>query len=262
MLLGGLACCALPAEAAADPRLPHAGTGWGLFAAVEQFEWREFDAGTRLLEESGPRIHLGAQTRMPLRADSPVTLDARGSLYFGSVDYDGQACNIFTGVCTPLTSDTNYFGVLLDAVLRWPVGAGQGFEVIAGGGLDAWTREIEGTATAAGVTEDWTVLYLKAGIGYRPARLAGFELEAGVKYPFYADDFNDFFGVSVSPRGRGSLFARLSQTFGSGERERWSAGVYYDSYRFAASDPEGALMVFQPESEQDVIGVQVAVSWR
>jgi hypothetical protein len=89
----------------------------------------------------------------------------------------------------------------------------------------------------------------------------------GLKYPFYALNDTDL-GARLNPRGRASAFARFSTALGSTPQARWRLGAYYDSYRFAESDPEivasvfGLLQTWQPQSEQDVIGLEAARSWR
>lgn len=234
---------------------------------VEYFRWREFDDGSaQLLEESGPRVFFGVDVREPLGRGSVTFLEAGGRAYIGVVDYDGQACNILTGICVPLTSETWYAGVRGEAALRQSFRAMPGFEVFAGAGVDTWSREIDGTATAAGGSEAWTALFVTAGAGYR-AVATGPRFDVGLKYPFYALNDTDL-GATLNPRGRASAFARFSTALGSAPQARWRLGAYYDSYRFAESDPEivasifGLLQTWQPQSEQDVIGLEVARSWR
>jgi hypothetical protein len=240
--------------------------GLDFAGGIEHFRWREFgDGGAQLLEESGPRGFFGVDLRQPLGRGSANFLDAGGRVYLGVVDYDGQACNILTGTCVPLDSETWYAGVRAEAALRHSFLAAPGLEVFAGAGVDTWSREIENTATAAGGSEGWTVLFVTTGAGYRAA--TGLRADAGLKYPFYALNDTDI-GATLNPRGRVSAFARLSTTLGSAPQARWRLGAYYDSYRFAESDHEivasiiGLLEVWQPQSEQDVIGLEVARSWR
>jgi hypothetical protein len=246
-----------------------AGAADGAFSGgIESFRWQEFDAGgARLVKESGPRFFFGADVRTPLGRASSVYLDAGGRAYIGDEDYDGQACNILTGSCVPLKSDTFYIGALAEALFRWTFRSAPGFELFGGGGLDNWLREIDDTATAVGGSEYWTAFYLKAGAGYRATAKSSPRFDVGLKYPFYA--FNDTdTGVALEPRGRASAFARASIGLGSSPGSRWHIGAYYDSYRFAESDHEfllsviGIIEVWQPESEQDVIGVEVGRSWR
>jgi hypothetical protein len=223
----------------------------GLQAGVEQFRWREYDdGGTRLLEESGPRYHFGAVWRKPLDAGRQL-LQVRGSVYGGSVDYDGQACNSFN-VCTPFQSTTDYSGLEADATFAWRFG---GPEVFAGGGFDTWRRRIKGHGNVRGVTEDWTVFNALAGVGAQWG--SRFHVRGGVKYPFYTHEQPDTFNVTLRPKGRASLFANFSWDAMSGGRPRWGIGAYYDAYRFAESDKErdGSFIVWQPKSSQDVFGV-------
>lgn len=235
---------------------------------VEYFRWQEFDGGrAQLLEETGPRAFFGINVREPLGRGSVTFLEAGGRAYIGVVDYDGQACNILTGTCVPMRSDTWYAGVRGEATLHQSLRATPGFEMFAGAGVDTWSREIDDTATASGGSEGWTVLFVTAGAGYRPAAKTGPRFDVGLKYPFYALNDTDL-GATLNPRGRMSAFARLSAAVGSSPRARWRLGAYYDSYRFAESDREiiasnfGLLQAWQPQSEQDVIGLEASRSWR
>jgi len=235
---------------------------------IEYFRWREMDGtSAQLLEETGPRAFFGINVREPLGRGSVTFLEAGGRGYVGVVDYDGQACNILTGACVPMTSDTWYAGVRGEAALRRAFRAAPGFELFAGAGVDTWSREIDDTATASGGSEGWTVLFVTSGAGYRPAAKTGPRFDVGLKYPFYALNDTDL-GATLNPRGRASLFARFSAALGSSPQARWRLGAYYDSYRFAESDHEliassfGLLQAWQPESEQDVIGLEVARAWR
>ncbi len=234
---------------------------------VEYFRWRETDGGgAQLLEESGRRVFFGINVREPLGRGSATFLEAGGRGYIGVVDYDGQACNIQTGTCVPMTSDTWYAGVRGEAALRQSFRTTPGFEVFAGAGVDTWSREIDDTATASGGSEGWTVLFVTTGAGYRPAA-TGPRFDVGLKYPFYALNDTDL-GATLNPRGRMSAFARLSTALGRSPQARWRLGAYYDSYRFAESDREiiasnfGPLQAWQPQSEQDVIGLEASRSWR
>lgn len=240
---------------------------WEVYGGVEQFRWREFDdAGARLLEESGARYHVGVRVRRPVNPGSLAAVEGAAEWYFGTVDYDGQACNILSGVCVPSRSDTSYNGVRLDATFRVPIGSARKFEVFAGGGLDTWSREIADTPTASGGIEDWSMFYAKFGLGYRAAIQSGLAFEVGVKQPFNIEEEIDL-GVTLNPRGASSLFARLSTQFERDGGRRWGVSIFYDSYRFRESNRVlvltnlGLLQVWQPESTQDIVGVQFAASW-
>lgn len=256
-------CCATLTIAANEAR---AATEWMLQAGVEDFRWREFDGGTRLLEESGARYSLGIGLESPMSPDSLTVFNAEGKLYFGTVDYDGQACNVLTSVCVPSASETDYDGIMAEASVsrRYPKDQGGAFEVFGAAGIDSWTREIRSTATASGGSEDWTVFYGRAGAGWRTSAYA---LRAGVKLPLAVDEATDF-GVDLEPKGRVSLFLGFTASVHDSPRQSWSINAFYDSYRFAESDHVlvwtnlGLLEVWQPESHQDVLGLRLTGSWR
>lgn len=256
-------CCATLALVASEVVMANE---WMLNVGVEDFRWREFDGGTQLLEESGVRYSLGVGLESPLSPDALTVFGAEGKLYFGTVDYDGQACNILTGLCVPSTSETDYNGIMVEALIsqRYPRGEGEAFEFFGAVGLDAWTREIASTAAASGGTEDWTVFYGKVGGGWRTS---AYTLRAGVKLPLAVNEATDI-GVDLEPKGRASLFLLGSVTVHDSPRQSWAINLFYDSYRFDESDHVfistsfGRVEVRQPESEQDVWGLQVVGRWR
>ena len=227
---------------------------------AEYFRWEEFNGGgSRLLEESGPRIRVGADWRIPFGAEHQYLLQAQGSVYGGRVEYDGQACTVSTpSVCNPFMSDTDYLGATAEATVARRFGADPGLEVFAGGGVDSWRRKIQGDGSVQGAIEDWATIYLVAGGGaYWTNSSSRLHARAGVKYPAYTEELPDLYDVTLNPKGRASFFARFSTDFLSGGQPYWGFGVYYDSYRWDESDRErtGSVLVWQPESRQDLIGL-------
>jgi len=224
---------------------------------AESFRWLEFDAnGDRLLEESGPRYRVGADWSWPF-ADRQFMLDVRGSVYLGRVDYDGQACTL-AGACTPFQTDTDYTGAEVGATVVRRFGDTAGGQIFAGGGIDSWRRDVKGRGSVRGAIEDWYVFYAVAGGGaYRSSASSRIDARVGVKYPFYTEEFPDTYDVVLNPEGRPSLFARVSADFLEDGRPRWGLGAYFDSYRWDQSDREqdGSVLVWQPESRQDVFGL-------
>lgn len=235
---------------------------WSLDVGAESFRWQEFDAGgARLLEETGPRYHFGGTWRRPFGVERRDWLQVRGALYLGNVDYDGQACTLL-GACTPFQTDARYTGLVVEAMYSRRLGASRIGEIFGGGGIDTWRRDIKGSGSVGGVIEDWTVFYLLAGGGANwSGPVTRVRAHAGVKYPFYTANFANAFEVTLEPKGRASLFARVMTDFISAGRPRWGIGVYYDSYRFAMSNIEqvGSILIWQPESRQDVIGIFTSV---
>lgn len=258
VLLVAVSCLALERVNAAELALE---------AGAENFRWREFDAGSRLLEETGPRLHLGVQWRHALENDPTVSIEIRGSGYIGHIDYDGLACTL-SGSCTPFQTTARYTGLTAEGLMLRSSSPNSGGMIFGGAGVDAWRRNIRGDVNVSGAIEDWAVAYALAGVG---ARWFGDswrrDARVGIKYPFYAAEYPDMTNVTLEPKGRLSYFARFALDFVRGDRPQWGVGVYYDSYRFAASDkerfesgaPPQTIVIFQPESRQDVIGVYALI---
>ena len=231
---------------------------------IESFRWREFDAGAQLLEETGPRFRGGVTWRQLFGTEQRNELQLRGTLYFGRVDYDGQACTL-SGSCTPFQTDADYTGGVAEAMYTWCFGAAPIGESFVGGGIDSWRRDIKGSGNVSGAIEDWAVFYVLGGGGARWSGSATrYHLQAGVKFPFYTTNVPNSYDVTLEPKGRASLFARFATDFLRGGRPRWGVGVYYDSYRFAMSDIErvGSIQIWQPESRQEVFGFFTSVYLR
>ncbi len=125
-----------------------------------------------------------------------------------------------------------------------------------------------------GGDEDYYAFYAKFGLGYfHEMGQARHYLQAGLKYPFYVYEYGYQVAtdnVTLNPKGRVSFFAKYQWEFGSTTHKRWGATLYYDSYRFSQSDPETdtangvptGYIVWQPESHQDVYGLQVGLYFR
>jgi hypothetical protein len=238
-----------------------AAADWSIDLGLESFRWREFDAGAQLLEETGPRLRIGTSLRQPLGLAQRDLFQLNGALYLGNIDYDGQACTL-SGVCTPFKTDADYTGVLVEGIFTRLLGTPSAGEVFVGGGLDTWRRDIKGSSGVSGAIEDWTVIYLLAGAGTNwTSPDARFHLRGGLKYPIYTANLPDSFSVTLRPKGRASLFARLGTDFIRAGRARWGLDLYYDSYRFATSDVEqvGSVLVFQPQSKQDIVGISTTI---
>ncbi len=227
---------------------------------IERFRWREYNAGARLLTEDGPRLRGTVDWRHEFGANQRSLIEVRGSGYIARIDYDGQACTL-SGVCTPFKTKANYSGRQVEGIFAQRFGASRVTEVFGGGGVDTWRRDIKGGDSALGpvdgAIEDWTVFYAVTGGGVYwgngPARYHG---RAGLKYPILALNSPDSVDVTLEPKGRLSFFARITVDFVGAGKTRGGFGIYYDSYRFAESDHErvGSIIVFQPQSRQDVIG--------
>jgi hypothetical protein len=231
---------------------------------AESFRWREYDGSTRLLKETGPRVHVGVDWRTPLGNDERVLFDVSSTVYFGTADYDGQACTL-SGTCRPYQSDATYSGVQGRALFVRRFGDVSGTELFGGGGIDSWRRDIDGDATVSGAIEYWTVFYAIAGAGgYWNGPSTRGHARIGAKYPFYTTEYPDSYDVTLNPEGRPSLFAEVKFDFLNHGKRSWGLGAYYDSYRFAESDHEhdGSVAVWQPKSRQEVVGVFATIPLR
>ncbi|HUL00395.1 MAG TPA: hypothetical protein VLX29_06005 [Nitrospirota bacterium] len=182
------------------PRVVMAVPSWAgeadIYLIAEQFLWREFDNGTRLVKESGPRFGIGFAYNFEF-LDHRLMLKPRIEIVGGEVDYDGHACNINTGVCQSATANTSYFSGKLETDLGWKFDPAKSasYEPFVGIGFQGWLRDIyNGTASdgssVAGYTENWYTLYIRAGLRANLALGEKSKLfaEVGGKLPVYTSN--------------------------------------------------------------------------
>lgn len=248
---------------------------------VEYFRWQEFARSGRLLEETGTRLGIGvAWDNFRVTTGGPL-YGANARLYLGSVNYDGGVCELGTSNCEPASSDTDYFGFQIEGLGGYRFGNRRAFDLLGGVGFDYWLRSLGDITTGAGKSvsgydEYYRILYVKLGPGLLHALETWYyRLHVGVKYPFFTEEYVTFEdGVNLSPRGRASGFAQFQAHFTRGHRFSVGIAIYYDSYRFAVSAAEpvtrnglpviannAQVFLLQPESQMDVMGVQVRISF-
>jgi hypothetical protein len=256
LLFLGISLAPVPSLAGDEPEV---------YAGIESFTWREFDAFGQILKESGPRYEVGFTNTHEF--PNHMTLKPRIEFFGGDVDYNGQACDIF-GNCVPASTNTRYFGLKgeMDLGGRLPVSESFVLEPFGGLGIRGWSRKIEDSAFAAGYTENWTTFYGRLGLRAEQ-HLSGRSklfIEGGVKLPIrtsnYIDDSDvSYSSINLHPKNEPSFFAEAGA-----KMNVFSVSAYYDSMRFKQSDvvynydPFSGLVLgfFQPKSESDMIGVR------
>jgi hypothetical protein len=249
---------------------PNPNPKFELFGQVRSFNWNEFADGEELLEESGALFGVGLRL-----VPAPLTpvVQGRTQVYFGEVEYDGQ-----TLAGEPLTDTTAYWGAMAEADLLVPAWVAKKRDksvgVFAGFGGDTWQRELGTENEDSSYTEEWYVLYARAGAGWYLLRdnMVRGHVIAGVKVPVFArnhvdvEDVDGTESLDLEPEGQPGPFVEAGW--------RWNqitASIFYEYVKFDQSDEEtilfgpdsgfGALAVdfYQPESEMHLFGVNVGV---
>ncbi|MFA5073826.1 MAG: hypothetical protein WC539_08030 [Nitrospirota bacterium] len=248
------------------PAPSHAGEA-NAYLALEWFEWKEFNNGTQLLKETGPRYGLGFSYTFEFLKQHLI-LKPKVEIFGGEVDYDGQ-----TQAGVPVKTDTTYFGGKLEADLGWRFGSLQStsLEPFAGLGFRAWLRDIQNATAsngtqAIGYTEEWITVYLRAGLrgDIAVGEKARLFAEVGGKFPFYNEntaylsDAGLGSDVTLKPGNRPSLFAEIGMKY-----KLVKASLYYDSMRFSKSDVvySGSIGYLQPKSDADMYGIKIGVAF-
>jgi hypothetical protein len=241
------------------------------YPSLQYFTWEEFVGGRRILQEKGLLYGAGAAVVLDLLQTDAGVLTLRGKveLFGGVVDYDGQ-----TQASLPANTDVSYFGTRAEGGVGWafPLASGR-LEPFVGLGYRWWLRDIHDTTTTdpsqpgtiqvQGYTEQWESAYMKLGLAFshllsREWRLV---VEAGGKYPFYnANTFDLGLGsVTVKPEPRWSAFAELGARY-----HQLRLTLFYEGYRVDQSPGRrhGTVEFFQPQSNEDIVGISVAWCFR
>lgn len=226
---------------------------WSIGAGFENAKWKE--SATPMspsVSESGMRMALDlswSQSREP-----GVSAGYNLKFYFGNVDRTGT-----TFGAAGVTGETQYRGMTneVQSIYRAPKGA---VDVILAAGWDHWNRELGGAQK-----QTWDVVYARAGVGLNSIVRQGMIGSAGVKYPLYTRENAGFTGAgaTTNPRVRPGRDFSLYGSLGYRFSPQWDVIGYYDSYRFKQSNtvsvgvPGGTVLIAQPESKQDIIGMKI-----
>lgn len=250
---------------------------YSLELGAEIFRWQEFDDGsTRLLTEQGPRLFMSAAVQNLARWDPGIVYSGTLRAFGGEVEYDGQDSNQrYVG------TSSRYSGWQAEAQAGYRLVGGDAVyavDLLAGIGTERWSRDIQSANNAegnrvAGFAEDYAVDYGRAAIGFshRIQELNGY-FDVGVRVPLSIKEDVDLDGepIHLKPGKRGSLFLsyKLSLTPTSrGEPFGSYLKLFYNGYRFGKSDVEtiqtsdGALLVWQPKSSMDIVGLALGFSY-
>ncbi len=247
----------------------------------EHYLWDEHQEGERTVREKGERLVLEGGGNYGREHHAGWSIAVEGRVVLGRVDYDGSAEIRGAEELVPAESETDYRGIRLrtDLARRWALTRTHAAELHAGAELDSWLRELRDTKdvdfdaadqvdreeldgnTVAGYTEDYFLLNVRAGAGMRH-RIGGawrLSWRAGVRYPFYVNEYVPANGVTLTPQARLAGFAEVTAAQREGP---WAVVLYYDSYRFDESDwveagGRGGVFVKQPRSESRSLGLVV-----
>jgi hypothetical protein len=242
--------------------------------SIAYFHWQESVAGQNVLTEQGPIYGVDGTIALDLlKTERAGNLTFRGKigLFGGVVEYDGQTQEPHN---LPVKTDVNYVGVKEEIALGWavPLGAGH-LEPFAVIGYRWWIRDLQDstandggtTVKVSGNTEVWESAYTKVGaaLSIPLTKDWRFFVEGGGKYPFYNSNTTDIAGVgntTVRPEPRWSAFAELGARY-----RTFRPAVFYEGYRTGQS-PQVRISptsgVYQPKSDEDVVGVSFSYCFR
>jgi hypothetical protein len=243
---------------------PSAQAAWDIGTGLEDYQWKEYPAGSGTPKEYGIRSALFAGWTQ--ERDQGLLFAWRAKIYVGTVNYD--TFNISTGA--PVSTKTDYTGAVSEGQMHYRdnLGAYQ-LDYLGGLGLDTWRRRIRNSG--GDQIEDYSIWFLRAGLGFAKSRhAAGIHGEFGIKYPVstrenaHLDSAGFTSNPSLSPKGAVSGYAE----FGYRINARFDVLGYYDSWRFGRSDNVSATnaagasyWIWQPKSNMDALGIKLLVSF-
>ncbi|MCS6772133.1 MAG: hypothetical protein NZ740_08940 [Kiritimatiellae bacterium] len=238
--------------------LLHAQTQIGLQA--DRFRWREFDEGSKLLEESG--VIPGIFVRHNRSLSDKLGLHGELVAFAGTVHYDGgiQSPEGFI----PLESRTRYTGLRADVDASYAFGGEAAIvSPFLGIGARYWLREI-GRFMPNGYDEYWFMPYGRAGVRLDvPAsgKRADLFATAAVILPFANDEVvkgvEEADGdIEVEPDEEIGFEAELGLKTG-----RWNLSAYWQLQDFGKSDFDESGQFLQPDSEMMIIGLRAGISF-
>jgi len=243
-----LLCVAVPAWAQL-----HFGGG------LDYMDWTEDT--TPKVSERGPLLVLsGGWTQL---RDKGALFAWRGTLYGGSVDYDGST--LFPPV-QPVQGTTNYGGTSQEAQFRYrmPARGGAWFDLVASGGVDLWQRQLSSIQK-----EIYFVGFLRFGVEFDRAD-RGFIASGGVKQPLFINEYAYLDGmdpnpIELRPGTESSVYATAGYQFD----RHWRLFGTFDGFRLGESPSTGAIVAghgavqfFQPASTLYRIGVRLEYVFR
>ncbi|MBN2296484.1 MAG: hypothetical protein JXM70_28910 [Pirellulales bacterium] len=219
--------------------------GW--FVQVDGFWWRESievnGERFKLLEETGPMFSVGYQARKPRQR-------YRIAIFGGSPDYDGA-----TWDNEPLTSKTDYFGVVGEYDFRWPLLGSPTNGFFAGVGTRWWSRNLQNSYTeegnlSLGYRETWWTIYPRIGIDSMVRLRNGMHLymSGSLGFTAYTSENIDFFEVTLEPES--DVYTRAE----IGLRNR-RLSVSFMLEHLGWKDSDADKMVYQPRSTMLTAGV-------
>jgi hypothetical protein len=242
--------------------------------SIAYFQWQESVAGKNILTEQGPMYGVDGTIALDLlkteRAGA-LTFKGKVGLFGGVVEYDGQTQAPHN---LPVKTDVNYVGVKEEIALGWAMPLGDvHLEPFAGLGYRFWIRDLQdstannGTSTVkvSGSTEVWESAYTKVGAALSIPLTKDWRIfvEGGGKYPFYNSNTSDIAGFgnnTVYPEPRWSAFAELGARSGT-----LRPALFYEGFRTGQSPVvriSSTSGVFQPKSDEDVVGVSFSYCFR
>jgi hypothetical protein len=228
-----------------------------LAGGIEMLNWDEDTSPA--VSESG--LMLAFRVAYTQQADSGFLLGYRGKIWTGTAEYTGST--LFGNA--PITGTTGYFGFGNEVQARFRSHLKKNYrrDFLASLGLDLWTRELSSIQS-----EDYTVVYARAGFEIDSVSPQTWLFALGLKYPLWVREDAHLTDIGfnrnpeLNPGGKVSLYGQVGYRF----NRKWNVVGYVDSYRFTESQKEpvneiangiGPVLVFQPASDMLIIGIRL-----
>ena len=238
---------------------------WAIEAGVDArlafYRWEE-NVQPIAPQETGPMALVGGWVSGSPRPTTPsLRLRADVRLLFGYVHFDTA---LLSAPTVPRSTESVYLGSIQEGSVGWRIQRPTGhIEPFAALGYRWWLRHIQSNSTVTGYDEWYRVIVLRIGIRGELAisNSAALYGEFSGDPVLWAREDIDFNGDETLHVENGK---RLGWTIETGLRTRViEVGVYWQAMRLGQSTVDVSSIIpnccLQPESDQDIIGVKVAV---
>ena len=245
------------------------GIDYRLEVGLPTYQWKEHFSG-ETPRESGPLLTLGGYVSgFPWESTPRVTLRGDVEMFLTRVPFSTFAQSLSgPGTVTPLDTHSDYLGFRYEGSLGRRFGSeAAGLEPFLGLGARWWLRYIETKDAVTGYSELYHTLYGRVGVRARRPFGARFLLHGAVSIDplLWAQeriDWTDISGERLTVRNGKRPGWTIELGVGDGSLD---GTVFWRATRFGESDHVSCLggtsRCFQPESDQDIIGMKLGLAF-
>lgn len=219
--------------------------------------WTEYQNGSVYSEEKGNMLAIEGSVKMEIVENINGKIKAEG--FYGQSRYRGNAKDLYSFHNTQISSISETSGFETSAVTgyKFKLTDSLSVEPFAGIGYKRVLHTIAGSSGARGVSEEWNVLYAKAGIeGETGIGKVTISASGGTIVPMISAVY--VINTELRPKPLISGFAEISAKYSI-----FKASIFYEEVRYRESDEEkaGLIYISQPSAIESKIGIKLGASF-